>query len=125
MVSSLRRGAKEDDDRVLEPARTVLSRPGREKADDPSVLTEAERYTQRWLKDPTSVSGEVAEIAVPIASMHAGALRLDELRAAAKSAKAPKNRVLAIRAMGKFDDPALLRKAFDLATSGKLKLSRT
>jgi len=31
--------------------------------------------------------------------------------------------VLAIRAMGSFDDPAVLRKAFDLALTGDLRLS--
>ena len=42
--------------------------------------------TQKWLPDPTSVQADAAAIAVPLASLRAGAARLDELRAAAKAA---------------------------------------
>jgi len=72
-----------------------------------------EKLTQSWLKDPSSVSADAATVAVPLASIRAGAARLEELRAALKSAKSPADRELAIRAMGTFDDPATLRRALD------------
>ena len=81
-----------------------------ELAYDAATLAEAEKLTQRWLKDPASVPADTASIAVPLASLRAGASRLDELRAAAKRAKEPEDRVLAIRAMGKFDDETVLRR---------------
>jgi aminopeptidase N len=111
----------EDDDRAIE-RRTVLWTLG-EVARDRATLDEAEQLTVRWLGDPTSVSSEAAAVAVPLASIEAGAARLSELRAAARSAVTPQDRVLAVRAMGMFDDPAVLRSALDLTLSDELKLS--
>ena len=112
---------KEDDERAL-TRRTVLLTMGA-LAYDPTTLAEAEKLTQAWLKDPSSVSADAATIAVPLASIRAGAARLEELRTALKSAKSPADRELAIRAMGTFDDPATLRRALDLALTDELRLS--
>jgi len=112
---------KEDDDRALE-RRTVLSTMG-EIAYDPATLAEAEKLTQKWLKDPASISADQAAIAVPLASFRAGMPRLDELRAVVKNARSPEDRLLAIRAMGTFDDPSTLRRAFDVALTDELRLS--
>ena len=72
---------KEDDDRALE-RRTVLRAMG-ELAGDPATLAEAEKITQKWLKDPVERRRPTRPpIAVPLASIRAGAARLDELRAA-------------------------------------------
>ncbi len=114
-------GKGEDDDRALE-RRSVLRAMG-ELAYDPVTLTEAEKVTQKWLADPTSVQADAASIAVPMASLRAGASRLTELRAAAKAARTPEQRVIAIRAMATFDDPVVLRQAFDLALTDELRLS--
>jgi cytosol alanyl aminopeptidase len=115
------RGGQGEDDRALE-RRSVLGILG-ELGHDKRTLDEAEKYAQRWLKDPAGIPADVAAAAVPLASLRAGAVRLDELRAAAKSAKNPEDRVLAVRAMGMFDDPGVLGKAFDLALTDELKLS--
>jgi len=112
---------KEDDERAL-TRRTVLFTMGA-LAYDPATLAEAEKLTQSWLKDPSSVSADAATVAVPLASIRAGAARLEELRAALKSARSPADRELAIRAMGTFDDPATLRRALDLALTDELRLS--
>ncbi len=114
-------GAPEDDDRKLE-RRSVLWAMG-ELAGDPATLDEAEAYAVRWLGDASSVPNDIAAIAVPLASIHQGAARLLELRTAAKSAKLPQNRSLALRAMGMFDDPAVLRAALDLTLTDEVKLS--
>jgi aminopeptidase N len=112
---------KEDDERALERRTVLLTMGG--LAYDPATLAEAERLTQRWLKDPSSVSADTASIAVPLASIRAGAPRLEELRAALKNARSPEDRELAIRAMGTFDDPTTLRRALDLALTDELRLS--
>jgi alanyl aminopeptidase len=111
----------QNDDRALE-RRSVLLAMG-EIARDKRTLDEAEKYAERWLKDPASVAADTAAVAVPLASLRAGASRLEELRAAARSARDPGDRVLAIRAMGMFDDPAVQGKALDLALTDELKLS--
>jgi alanyl aminopeptidase len=114
------KGAKEDDDRAL-ARHSVLQALGA-VADDKATLAEAEKYTQKWLKDPMSVPEDTAAVAVPLASIHAGQYRIDELRAAAKAAKTPEDRVIAVRALGAFEDPVVLRKALDLTFSGEIRL---
>ncbi len=114
-------GKGEDDDKALE-RRAVLHAMG-SLAYDPPTLDEAEKITQKWLKDSSSVQADQASVAVPLASLRAGAARLDELRAAAKGARNPQERVVAISAMGMFDDPAVLRQALDLALTDELRLS--
>ncbi|MDP9037258.1 MAG: M1 family metallopeptidase [Myxococcota bacterium] len=114
-------GVSEEDSRALE-RRTVLTAMG-ELANDPGTLDEAERFAVRWLKDPASVPADIAATAVPLASLQAGYARLYELRAAATDATTVERRVLAIRAMGMFQDPAILRSALDLTLTDELKIS--
>jgi alanyl aminopeptidase len=113
--------AQQGDDRAMQ-RRTVLWAMG-ELAGDEATLNEADRYAEKWLTDSTSVNPDTAAAALPLASMRAGEARLYQLRSAAAHAKTPEDRVLAIHALGTFDDPALLRKAFDLTLTDELKLS--
>jgi aminopeptidase N len=115
------RGAKEDDERALERA-TVLETLGA-TARDKATLAEAEKYAAKWLADPASIPADTAEIALPLAAIGAGVPRLEQLRAAAKNAKLPEQRMLAIRAMGWIEDGPTLRKALDLALTDEIKLS--
>jgi hypothetical protein len=112
---------KDADDRVLE-RRPVLSAMGK-LALDKATLDEAEKYAAAWLRDASSVSSEIASIAVPLASIRAGASRLNELRAVVKSAPTPEDRATALRAIGSFDDPTVLRQALDLLLTDEFKLS--
>jgi aminopeptidase N len=113
--------AELDDDAALE-RRSVLWTLG-ELANDEATLAEADKYARAWLRDRENVAADTAAVAVPLGSIGAGEARLVELREAAKSAPTPEDRVIAIRAMGLFDDPVVLRKAFDLALGDELKLS--
>jgi aminopeptidase N len=113
--------AQQDDDRTMMRG-TVLWVMG-DLARDEATLSEAESYAMKWLTDPASVNPDTAAVALSLASITAGPARLSQLRAAIASGKTPEDRVLAIRAMGTFDDPALLRKAFDIALTDELKIS--
>jgi alanyl aminopeptidase len=115
------KGAHEDDDRALE--RSVVLRAMGEVVRDKRTLSEAEGYAKKWLRDPASVPADTAAVAVKLASLEAGAARLDELRAAVKAARTPEDRAVAVEAMGMFGDPAVQRKAFDLALGDELRLS--
>jgi alanyl aminopeptidase len=115
------RAAHEDDDRAL--MRHSVLWATAELARDEGTLAEAEAYAERWLKDPNSVSGDTAATAVPLASIPANDARLLELRIAAKAAPTPENRIIALRAMGMFDDVTVLRHAWDLALSDEVKIS--
>jgi aminopeptidase N len=115
-------GAKhEDDDRAL-ARRDVLSAMG-QIAYDGGTLAEAEKYAGKWLKDPSSVPADTASVAVPLASMRAGVSRLEELRAVARAAKTPEDRVLAITSMGMFETADVLRHALDLGLTDEIHLS--
>jgi alanyl aminopeptidase len=115
------KGAREDDDRALE--RIVVLKAMGEIVRDRRTLAEAEAYAKKWLHDPASIPADTAAVAVRLASLEAGASRLDELRAAVKGARTPEDRVVAVQAMAMFGDPAVQRKAFDLALSDELRLS--
>jgi cytosol alanyl aminopeptidase len=110
-----------DDERAI--ARRSILWAMAEMVGDAATLDEAEKYARRWLADPKSVSGDVSSVAVPLASKRAGALRLNELREAAKRASTPQDRITALRAMGMFDDPVVLRQALDLVLTDEIKIS--
>ena len=90
-------------------------------AREPVTVREAATIAASWLKDPASVSPDVAAIAVPLGSMHAGPARLEELRAVVRSAKTPADRITAVTAMGTFSDRAILERAWDLALTDELR----
>ncbi|HEY8078971.1 MAG TPA: M1 family aminopeptidase, partial [Labilithrix sp.] len=99
----------------------VLSALGDIAADD-TTLREAEDFAAKWLADPTSVDSDTAATAVPLASRRAPAARLEQLRAAAKNAKTEEDRVLALKAIGGFDDPNVLEKALDLLLTDEVRV---
>jgi hypothetical protein len=102
--------------------RTVLNAMA-ELADDARTLEEADKIARAWLKDPKSVAGDVAQIAVPLASRKAGKDRIDALRAAAAAAKTPQDRTLALRALAGFDDPDVLRAALAVMLTDDVRVS--
>ena len=92
--------------------RTVLTAMG-DLAEDEATLREAEELASKWLADPSSVPSDAAAVAVDLATRHAGAGRVAELVAFAKTAKSREDRIFALKALGGFDDPALLRRGLD------------
>lgn len=98
------------DDAILR--RSVLWGMG-DLAEDDATLREADELAVKWLTDQTTVDSDTAAIALDLASRRAGAERLTQLHAVAKSAKNREDRILALRATAGFDDAAILRKALD------------
>jgi alanyl aminopeptidase len=115
------RGAPEDDEKIMR-RQIVLSAMG-DVAHDDATLSEADVYARKWISDPASVPGDVAAVAVPLASTRQGARRLEELRDALRRMSAPQDRAIALRAMGAFEDPEILSQAFDFALTADVKLS--
>ncbi len=115
------RGSAENDEAAL-ARRATLGTMGM-LARDERTLDEAERYAQRWLHDPSSVPADTASLAVPLASLRAGASRLAELRAAARDAKTPGDRIVALSAMGTFEDVSVLQQALDLTLTDEVRAS--
>jgi cytosol alanyl aminopeptidase len=90
-------------------------------AGDAATLREAEPLAQAWLKDAGSVDPDIAPIAVELASRGAGEERLAALRDAAKRARTPEDRIVALRGMASFDEPQVLEHALDLLFTDEIK----
>jgi cytosol alanyl aminopeptidase len=112
-------GAKVEEERTL-LRRTVLFAMA-DLAGDAATIREADVFAQAWLKDPLSVEPDVAQIAVELASRTATEERLTALREAAKKAKTQQDRIVAIRAMAGFDEPAILERALDVYLTDEIK----
>ncbi len=111
---------RETSDRALARDRVLLAMG--QLARDPATLREAEERAASWLRDPSGVDPEVAGTALRVASVTAGAARFEALRAAARTARTPLDRVLALRALGAMDDPEMLRRVFDLLLTDEVKM---
>jgi len=91
--------------------------------DDPATLARAETVATAWLRDPASVDGDHAAIALALASRHADATRFDALVATLARATTPQARELALGALGTFDDLSLVRRALDMSLSDTLRVT--
>ncbi len=94
-------------------------------AHDPATLAEANKLTTAWLADPASVDGNLAQVAVGMASKKAGPDRVAALRGAIKSAKSPADKQIAIGALGGFDDPVTLDKGLAVALTEEVATQDT
>jgi alanyl aminopeptidase len=111
----------DDEDRTI--ARQIVLLAMGDLARDETTLTEAESYAEKWLKEPAKVPGDVAAVAVPLASRRANKGRLAELEEFASHATSIEQRAIVEGAMGAFDDPAILFESFDYAIGGGVRLS--
>jgi alanyl aminopeptidase len=100
--------------------RTVLWALG-ELAEDDATLREADEQAVKWLADASSVDSDTAAVALDLASRRAGPERLAQLLATAKSAKNKEDRILALKAMGGFDDEKMLRRALDTTLEDEIR----
>ena len=100
--------------------RTVLSAMA-DLAEDEATLREADELAVKWLADPTSVPSDAAAVALDVATRHAGADRLAQLLAFARTAKTREDRIFALKALGGFDDPALLRRGLDASLAEEIR----
>ena len=90
-------------------------------AGDAATIREAEPLAQSWLRDASSVDPDIAPVAVELASRSAGEECLTALRDAAKRARSPEDRVVALRGMASFDEPQVLEHALDLLLTDEIK----
>ncbi len=90
-------------------------------ADDEVTLREADELAAKWIADPASVDSDTAGAALELASRHAGASRLAQLREIAKKGKTREDRILALKAMMAFDDRAVLEAALSLSLGDEIR----
>jgi cytosol alanyl aminopeptidase len=116
-----KRGPSAIDDGTALSRRSVLFAMG-ELAEDDATLKEADKHAKAWLANPDSVGGDIAQVAVELASRKAGRERWDALMTAMKNAATPQNRVIAVRGLSAFGDASLLRETLDSLLGGRIKL---
>ncbi len=112
--------AASGDDAILR--HDVLWAMGELAADD-ATLREADELAVRWLTDPSSIDADTASVAVGLANRRAGAERLSKLLAVASGGKTREDRLLALRSIGGFDDPALLARGLDALLTDDVRSS--
>jgi puromycin-sensitive aminopeptidase len=94
----------------------VLGRTARE----PSILKEAEARLQKYLLDPASLDGSVADEVVHLGALSGDAARWEDFRARAKSATTPELQLRFRYALPRFEDPALVERTLALSLSDEV-----
>jgi alanyl aminopeptidase len=107
-----------DDERFMREA--VLTALGDLGQDGPT-LAEADRRARAWLDAPAKGNADLARIALPLAAKRGDAALFDRLRGVVAHPPTPETRVLALYALGGFDDPALIERTLGLVLDRTVK----
>ena len=87
--------------------------------DDPQVIAEARRRFAGYLKDPSSLTPSTRHTVLRIVALHADAQTWDALHTLAKTAPTALTKDEYYNFLALAKDPALARRALDLAVSGE------
>lgn len=117
----------------------VVDRPGESEADrglrrslldalgrlgrDPGTIAQALATTRRFLKDPSTVTGDEASVALPLAASTNDERLIEQLLAFAKHTPVAEQKVLALRALGSVTDAALARIILERVVRGEIAAS--
>lgn len=90
-------------------------------AEDPPVLAQAKRLALTWIEKPEGTDADVAGVSVELAARFGDASLFERLVAALKAAQTPDVRLIALRGLGSFTNPALVERALGLILDGTLR----
>jgi aminopeptidase N len=93
--------------------------------DDPSVVAEGRSRFADYLRDSSATPADMRRTVLQIVALHADPQTWDQLQAMATRAKSELERRQLYAFLGTAEDPALARRALDLAFSGKLPTTVT
>jgi aminopeptidase N/puromycin-sensitive aminopeptidase len=88
---------------------------------DPETIAAAKRVAAKYLADQGSVDATLAQPALSIAAVNGDAAFFDELQKIAETSPDAQLQETALHLLAIFQDPALERRAFDYAVSGKVR----
>jgi aminopeptidase N/puromycin-sensitive aminopeptidase len=88
---------------------------------DPQVIAEARSLTEKYLADPGSIEPSLIRPAVLIAARNGDSQLFDQLQKVSKTATNPEEQTVALYSLAMFQNPDLLRRALDYATSGQVR----
>ncbi len=86
-------------------------------ARDPEVLAQARKIADQILENPASVDREMAFSAMRLAALNGDAVFYDRVMAALKNVKSPEEYYMYLFSLPDFNDPKLLQRTLDYATS--------
>ena len=90
-------------------------------AKDPAVLAEARDIAYKYIADPASVDGTIAQTALAVAARNGDAALFDKLQKVYETSTDPEIQIGALRLLAVFEDPALVNRALDYAISDKVR----
>jgi aminopeptidase N/puromycin-sensitive aminopeptidase len=90
-------------------------------ARDPAVLAQAHQITEKYLADPASVDATLGQTALAIAARNGNAALFDQLQKVAETSTNPEFQEGALRLLAEFEDPALVQRSLDYASSSKVR----
>jgi len=88
---------------------------------DPALIAKARTTAEQYMKDPQSVSPELAGKALMISAMNGDAALYDQYVAHLKTAKNPEEYGFYLQALGMFPQPELAKRTFDLVLGPDVK----
>jgi aminopeptidase N len=89
---------------------------------DAAARARARSLVMRYLQKPESLDATMAETLVPIVAEDGDAALYDAFLAKRAAAKAPEDRDRFLLALGRFTDPALVKRTVDLAVSDAVRM---
>ena len=88
---------------------------------DPALIAKARTTAEQYMKDPQSVSPELAGKALMISAMNGDAALYNQYVAHLKTAKNPEEYGFYLQALGMFPQPELAKRTFDLVLGPDVK----
>jgi aminopeptidase N/puromycin-sensitive aminopeptidase len=89
--------------------------------DDPAVLSQAGKIAESYIADPGSVDPTLGQTALSIAARHGDAALFDKLQKLYETSTDPVRRTTALHLLAQFENPALVQRSLDYATSAKVR----
>ncbi len=110
--------SKPGDDEETRLLRSTLVPFVTQEGDERALQKEARRLALAWLADRSALEAEMVGGVLESAARHGDRALFDAYRAGVKAAKERRDRVRLFRALGAFQDPAILKDAMAFALSG-------
>ena len=92
-----------------------------EYAKDPGVIAQAHELTEKYLDNPESVEGTLAQTALFIASRNGDAALFDRLQKVYETSTNPEIQHAALRMLAEFENPQLAQRSLEYALSDKVR----
>jgi len=88
---------------------------------DPAVLAQAHKITEKYLADPASVDATLGQTALAVAARNGDAALFGQLQQVAETSTNPEFQEGALRLLAQFENPTLVQRSLEYATSGKVR----